>query len=73
MIRRLPYLGSFFVHREIDYEAEDYYNFIVDSILYYKKVFDNNIDIMDILSLPYNLFQDLIIRQIKMKQEEKGK
>lgn len=71
IIRRLPYLGSFFVPRSIEEEANEYYKYIIDNILFYIREFENSISVTDILNMPYNLFQDLILERIRQKQQER--
>lgn len=39
-------------------------------ILHFQKLFDYKGSIQDILNLPYNLFQDLIIARVKERHEE---
>ena len=49
------------------------YNFLIDSILCYQRLFDYSGDILSLLSLPYNLFQDVILKQIELRKKEMKK
>lgn len=51
-------------------EAKKTYDFYVDMILHFQKLFDYKGSIQDILSLPYCLFQDVIVAKIKLRQKE---
>jgi hypothetical protein len=54
-----------------DYASGDraYSNF-VENVLYYQRIFEYSADIQSILEMPYCLFQDLILHQIKLKKKE---
>lgn len=67
--RRCPYLGNFF---DDDYlgSVEKTYNFTIETLLYYQRLFEYSGDIVQLLSLPYNMFQDLILKQIELKKKE---
>ena len=38
--------------------------------MYYIRIFEYNGTVLDLLQLPYNLFQDLILKQIELKKKE---
>lgn len=67
---RSAYSGGSFGGRTEE-EAEETYNFYIEMILHFQKLFDYKGSIQDILNLPYNLFQDLIIARVKERKEEK--
>lgn len=46
------------------------YNFCIDTLLYYQRLFEYSGDVFSLLALPYNMFQDLIIKQIELKKKE---
>lgn len=39
-------------------------------MIYYQQLFDNNGNVLDLLQLPYCLFQDLILKQLDIKKKE---
>lgn len=43
---------------------------MIETILYYQRLFDYSGDPLSLLMLPYNIFQDLIVKQIKMRKDE---
>jgi hypothetical protein len=43
----------------------------LDSYLLYQKLFSNSATIDEILELPYNIFNDLILKQIILNKKEK--
>jgi hypothetical protein len=49
---------------------ETVYADFIDYVLYYQRLFEYCGDIVDILNLPYCLFQDLILKQIQLKKKE---
>lgn len=67
----MDYSGGSFGGRTEE-EAEETYKFYIEMILHFQKLFDYKGSIQDILSLPYNLFQDLIIARVREKREEKN-
>jgi hypothetical protein len=54
-----------------DYESGNraYFNFI-ENVLYYQRIFEYSGNIIELMELPYCLFQDLILQQIKLKKKE---
>ena len=50
--------------------VEQTYQFTIESLLYYQRLFEYSGDILQLLALPYNMFQDLIIKQIALKKKE---
>ena len=38
--------------------------------MYYIRIFEYNGTVLALLQLPYNLFQDLILKQIELKKKE---
>ncbi len=70
LTRRCHFSVNFF---EDDYlqSVEKTYNFAIESLLYYQRLFEYSGDIVQLLSLPYNMFQDLILKQIELKKKEK--
>lgn len=39
-------------------------------MLYYQRIFEYSGDLITLMDLPYCLFQDLILQQIKLKKKE---
>lgn len=70
LTRRSAYLGSFLIEDDIEVTAQKNYEYILENILYYQRLFEYNGDVFNLLNLPYNLFQDLIIKQIELKKKE---
>jgi hypothetical protein len=68
----LLYLGAFFGSKLFDdySHANQSYKFFIDTFLYYQRLFEYNGDIQDILDMPYCLYQDTIIEQVKLKKKE---
>jgi len=54
-------------------EAKEYYDFYIDTILQFQKLFSYTGSIQSVLELPYCLFQDLIIAKIKDQKLSKKK
>lgn len=69
-IRRYRFSVNFF---DDDYlgSVEKTYNFTIETLLYYQRLFEYSGDILQLLSLPYNMFQDLILKQIELKKKER--
>lgn len=70
MILRCLYLDNFFVQDDLADVVEKNYNFYIETLLYYIRIFEYNGTVLDLLQLPYNLFQDLILKQIELKKKE---
>ena len=70
MILRCHYLDNFFVQDDLADVVEKNYNFYIETLLYYIRIFEYNGTVLDLLQLPYNLFQDLILKQIELKKKE---
>ena len=70
MILRYLYLDNFFVQDDLADVVEKNYNFYIETLLYYIRIFEYNGTVLDLLQLPYNLFQDLILKQIELKKKE---
>lgn len=66
----LVYSGGFFGDKDIESEVEESYKFYINLILKFESIFNYSIDINSILSLPYCLFQDLIIHGLDKKKRE---
>lgn len=54
-------------------EARDTYNYYIDTIIRFQKLFSYTGSIQSLLDLPYPLFQDLILAKIKDNNAEKDK
>ena len=54
----------------IENRASDAYKNFVDIFIFYQQLFDNSGSISDILNMPYPLFSDIILAQVKEKKEE---
>ena len=70
MILKFHYSDSFFVQDDLDVVVEKNYNFYIETLLYYIRISEYNGTVLDLLQLPYNLFQDLILKQIELKKKE---
>ena len=70
MILRYLYLDNFFVQDDLADVVKKNYNFYIENLLYYIRIFEYNGTVLDLLQLPYNLFQDLILKQIELKKKE---
>jgi hypothetical protein len=46
------------------------YKFFIETFLYYQRLFEYGGDIEAILSMPYCLYNDLILEQVKLKKKE---
>lgn len=71
-IWRSPYLSPFLgsdVFDDYSMGNKAYINFI-ENVLYYQRIFEYSGDITSLMELPYCLFQDLILQQIKLKKKE---
>lgn len=47
------------------------YNEIVESLVYYQNIFNGGGDINSLLSLPYPLYKDIILKQVEEKKRER--
>lgn len=65
----LAYSRGSFGDNNIEVEAEKSYNFYVELLLKFEKIFNYSLDIDSILNLPYCLFQDIIIRGSEKKKK----
>jgi len=54
-------------------EAKDTYNYYIDSVIQFQKLFNYSGSIQSLLELPYCFFQDLIIAKLKDNVAEKDK
>jgi len=54
----------------IENRASDAYKNFIDIFIFYQQLFDNSGSISDILNMPYPLFSDIILAQVKEKKEE---
>jgi len=54
-------------------EAKDTYNYYIETIIQFQKLFNYTGSIQSLLDLPYPLFQDLILAKIKDNQAEKDR
>jgi len=54
-------------------EAKETYNYYIDTIIQFQKLFNYAGSIQSLLELPYPLFQDLIVAKIKDQQAEKDR
>lgn len=41
--------------------------------MYYQRLFEYSGNVLDLLLLPYNIFQDLIVKQLDMKKKQMEK
>lgn len=53
--------------------ASKHYNYFIETFLLYQQLFDNTGDILSLLSLPYPLYHDIILKQIDERRKEKQK
>jgi hypothetical protein len=68
----LRYLGASFGYKLFDdySESTKSYNFFIESFLYYQRLFEYGGSIESVLDMPYCLYNDLILEQIKLKKKE---
>ncbi len=72
MIWKLHYSGLFLgsdLFSDFGHALKSY-NFFIETFLYYQRLFEYSGTIESILSMPYCLYNDLIIQQVKMKKKE---
>lgn len=50
--------------------ANKSYKFFIETFLYYQRIFEYSGDISTIIDLPYCLYNDLIVEQVKLKKKE---
>ena len=63
-----PFLGSELFN---DFShANQSYKFFIETFLFYQRLFNYSGDVNSILEMPYCLYNDLIIEQIKLKKKE---
>jgi hypothetical protein len=55
----------------VEGRASKAYKYFVDTFLLYQALFENAGDPASILSLPYPLYNDIILKQIEEKKREK--
>jgi len=61
---------NFFVDQFlVENRANNAYNYFIDTYKLYCQLFDGVADIMSILSLPYPLYNDIILSQIEEKKK----
>lgn len=48
----------------------DTYDYIINKLLQYQRLFEYSGDILQLLMLPYNLFEDLIVKQVELRKKE---
>jgi hypothetical protein len=53
--------------------ASKHYNYFIETFLLYQQLFDNTGDILSLLTLPYPLYHDIILKQIAERRKEKQK
>ena len=68
-IWRSAFLGNTFVDDYANEVAKEYSRY-VDTFLYYLRMFENGLTLSEILDLPYCLYNDLIVKQVKLKKQE---
>ena len=54
----------------IENRASDAYKNFIDIFIFYQQLFDNSGSVSDVLNMPYPLFSDIILAQVKEKKEE---
>lgn len=54
----------------IENRASQAYKNFIDVFIFYQQLFDNSGSVSDILNMPYPLFSDIILAQVKEKKEE---
>jgi hypothetical protein len=53
--------------------ASKHYHYFIDTFLLYQSIFENTGDLNSILSLPYPLYHDVILKQVEEKKKEKNR
>ena len=54
----------------VEHRASKYYNYFVDTFIFYQALFEGSGDLNSILNLPYPLYKDIIIKQVEEKKRE---
>lgn len=52
--------------------ASSHWKFFVDQFIFYQDVFENTGNLASILELPYPLYKDIILAQVKQKEKERN-
>jgi hypothetical protein len=65
-------LGAFLGYKLFDdySHPEQNYRFFIETFLYYQRLFEYSGDINSVLEMPYCLYNDLIVEQVKLKKKE---
>lgn len=81
MIRRWRFFANFFVDHpesqknesddDLLRHVQDTYNFALDKLLNYERLFETPGDLVSLLFLPYNFLEDLMHRKYQIKKKEK--
>lgn len=69
LIWRSAFLGNTF-KRDCKTNADETYHQYIDTFLYYLRMFENGLTLAEILDMPYCLYNDLIVKQVKLKKKE---
>ena len=62
-------METFFRNKSVEQAAEENYNFFIQELLNYQKMFNNGGDLYSILQLPYPLFRDVIRAQFDREKK----
>ncbi len=64
---------SFASDTEDDYGSQQKaYSDFIDTLLFYQRIFEYSGDILSLMDLPYNIYHDLIVRQVQFKKKQKS-
>lgn len=55
----------------VENRATKNYKYFIENCISYSILFNNNLNVLDILRLPYPLYIDIMLRQIEEKKKEK--
>ena len=50
--------------------ASRHYKHFIDTFIFYQSLFNNSGNLSDILELPYPMYRDIILAQVKEKERE---
>jgi len=69
---KLVYSGVFFGFNLCDdySQSDSSYKFFIETFLYYQRLFEYGGSIESVLEMPYCLYNDIILEQIKLKKKE---
>jgi hypothetical protein len=69
---KFHFLGAFLGFNLYDdySQSDSSYKFFIETFLYYQRLFEYGGSIESVLEMPYCLYNDIILEQIKLKKKE---